>query len=123
MVLNKRCLILVDNDQLAHALYRRELESSYSVLSCATEPEVWTALEHEPISLIILEPANGNNWAWQFLNRLKTTDRTRHIPVIFCSVLDERKKGLELGADVYLVKPVYAHILHQHVQRVLVDSE
>jgi CheY-like chemotaxis protein len=82
-----------------------------------------TAVREEKIDLIILEPANGNEWVWDFLDALKQDDRTQSIPVIFCTVIDERKQGMEKGADAYLLKPVYANVLHQYVQDLLEKQE
>jgi CheY-like chemotaxis protein len=43
---------------------------------------------------------------WQVLAELKAAADTAGIPVIITSVLDERHRGLALGADAYLLKPV-----------------
>ena len=43
---------------------------------------------------------------WQVLAELKAAADTAAIPVIIASVVDERHRGLALGADVYLLKPV-----------------
>ena len=43
---------------------------------------------------------------WQVLAELKAAADTAGIPVIIASVVDERHRGLALGADVYLLKPV-----------------
>ena len=43
---------------------------------------------------------------WQVLAELKAAADTAEIPVIIASVVDERHRGLALGADVYLLKPV-----------------
>jgi len=76
-------------------------------------------LKNQKISLLILEPASGNDWVWDLLKQIKMEEETAKIPVIFCSVLDEKKKGLEQGASAYLIKPVYANVLRQYVQEFL----
>ena len=43
---------------------------------------------------------------WQILAELKADPLTAAIPVIIASVIDDRPRGLTLGADVYLRKPV-----------------
>jgi signal transduction histidine kinase len=43
---------------------------------------------------------------WQVLESLKADPATAAIPVVIVSVLDERPRGLALGAAEYLVKPV-----------------
>ena len=43
---------------------------------------------------------------WDLLGRLKADPATADSPVVVVSMLDERGKGLALGAVEYLVKPV-----------------
>jgi signal transduction histidine kinase/CheY-like chemotaxis protein len=43
---------------------------------------------------------------WSVLQALKSEEETRDIPVIVVSVVDERARGVALGAAAYLVKPV-----------------
>ena len=55
---------------------------------------------------IILDLVLAGAAEWDLLIRLKREERTREIPVVIVSALDEQQKGLALGADAYLVKPV-----------------
>ena len=43
---------------------------------------------------------------WAVLEALKADPETRDIPVIVASIVDERARGVALGAAAYLVKPV-----------------
>jgi CheY-like chemotaxis protein len=43
---------------------------------------------------------------WQVLTRVRDDEATRSVPVIIVSILDEKSRGLTLGAADYLVKPV-----------------
>jgi signal transduction histidine kinase/CheY-like chemotaxis protein len=43
---------------------------------------------------------------WAVLRALKAEQRTREIPVVVVSVVDETSRGVALGASTYLVKPV-----------------
>ncbi len=43
---------------------------------------------------------------WAVLRELKSDPATRDIPVIVVSIVDERSRGVALGAAAYLVKPV-----------------
>jgi DNA-binding response OmpR family regulator len=43
---------------------------------------------------------------WDLLARLKADPETADCPVVVVSMLDERGKGLSLGAADYLIKPV-----------------
>ena len=43
---------------------------------------------------------------WQFLSEVKSAPETRTIPVVVVTTLDDARKGLALGADVYATKPI-----------------
>ena len=43
---------------------------------------------------------------WAVLEALKADPATREIPVIVVSIVDERARGVALGAAAYLVKPI-----------------
>ena len=43
---------------------------------------------------------------WAVLEALKADPDTRDIPVIVASIVDERARGVALGAAAYLVKPI-----------------
>jgi CheY-like chemotaxis protein len=43
---------------------------------------------------------------WDVLRALKADPATATVPVVVVSIVDERPKGMALGAAGYLVKPV-----------------
>jgi CheY-like chemotaxis protein len=43
---------------------------------------------------------------WAVLDALRSDETTRDVPVIIVSILDEKSRGLALGAASYLTKPV-----------------
>ena len=43
---------------------------------------------------------------WELLRNLKASDSTSAIPVVMCTILNERPLAASLGADGYLTKPV-----------------
>ncbi len=43
---------------------------------------------------------------WQVLAELKADPATAAIPVVIASAVDDRSRGLALGADAYLRKPI-----------------
>ena len=55
---------------------------------------------------------------WEFLARAKADPEIANVPVIIVSMVDERGKGLALGAADYLVKPVGRDELLEALARV-----
>ena len=54
---------------------------------------------------------------WELLLQLKNDPRTKRIPVIVVSVVDQPGMGMTLGADEYLIKPVEQETLLAAVER------
>jgi CheY-like chemotaxis protein len=42
---------------------------------------------------------------WDIIKQLKEIDELKSIPIFISSALDEKEKGLALGANEYLIKP------------------
>jgi DNA-binding response OmpR family regulator len=111
-------IIIIEGDPLTAELYQRELRRYFNVVTCT---EVTAALdyiqEHEP-SAVVLEPAGLGKKGWDFLATLKSLPALQSVPVILCSTLDERRKGLEMGAISFLLKPVLPSTLLQVLRQV-----
>jgi CheY-like chemotaxis protein len=63
------------------------------------------ARQQEPLAIVLDIKLPGLD-GWEVLRSLKSDPTTRHIPVIIVSIVDERARGLALGAVDHLVKPV-----------------
>ena len=63
------------------------------------------AIQVKP-DIILLDILLPDLSGWEVLRRLKEDKRTRHIPVVVISVLDEGSSPRAAGAFAYLVKPI-----------------
>lgn len=108
-------VLLLETDRPTAELYRRTLSSDCDVLVGLTQAEALAAVEEAELAAAVVEPAGLGAEGWSMVVALAR----RRIPIIVCSTLDERKKGLELGATLYLVKPVLAGTLLQALRDVL----
>src|SRR5690242_14459419 len=114
-----REILIVESDQPTAELYRRELSREYRVFTCTDERAALDLLRTRTISAVVLEPALNGGQGWLLFAAIKETCGVRAIPIIICSTLDERRRGVDLGAAVYLVKPALPTTLRDTLRRVI----
>jgi DNA-binding response OmpR family regulator len=116
----EQAILLVEHDEPTRELYLRELSRDFCVYAYAgcDAATVLELLRMHDIRALVLEPGLAGEGGWALLAELKRAADTRAMPVILCSSLDERKRGLELGASAYLVKPVLPATLLEAVRQI-----
>jgi signal transduction histidine kinase/DNA-binding response OmpR family regulator len=99
-------LVIEDADEDL-LLYERSLANSrFQVIPARSIDAAVTILATLRPAAIVLDLRLQGEDAWEFLTRVKRENRTAGIPLIVASTIDDRPKGLALGADVYGVKPL-----------------
>jgi len=111
-------ILIIENDPPTLELYRRELGRDFRVLACFSKSETLDAIDSQSPKAIILEPAALNEEGWDLLNAIVTLP-DRSLPVILCTILDERKRGLQEGAAACLIKPVLPAALLETLHKVI----
>jgi signal transduction histidine kinase/CheY-like chemotaxis protein len=103
----KGTVVVIDDDRRSIDLLTVYLEAAGLRVVSASDGrrgvELIRALKPAIVVLDILLPGLDG---WQVLESLKADPATAAIPVVVVSILDERGRGLALGAAEYLVKPV-----------------
>lgn len=99
--------ILVIEDELKTAAYLKKglEESGYAVDVANDGPQGLILAQEEEYDVIVLDVMLPGMDGWTIV---KTLRGTRTTPVLFLTArddIDDRVRGLELGADDYLVKP------------------
>jgi signal transduction histidine kinase/DNA-binding response OmpR family regulator len=104
---NRRTVMVVENEPEVIKLYRRYLEpKGYTIVELADGARaVPMAREVRPYA-ILLDVNMPSPDGWQVLAQLKSDPITRPIPVILCTITEDRGRGLSLGAADYLIKPI-----------------
>lgn len=72
--------------------------------------------------LILLDVMMPNMNGWDTLKAIRTNEKTKHIPVIMITAINEEQKmvsGLKIGADDYIVKPFVLPNLLARIEAVL----
>ena len=114
------CVLVVDDDNDARELTLRamRLRGCRVIEAISGKTGLELAIEKTP-DLIILDLVMPDTDGWTVLDALKQNPRTRHIPVIVQSMLDERDEGLKRGATAFLSKPVNRHNLAAAMDKLL----
>lgn len=99
-------ILVVEDEQKAGDYLRKGLtESGFVVDWAQTGPDGLHMAQSESYDLIVLDVMLPKMNGWQIVQELRKTQET---PVLFLTARDDvedRIRGLELGADDYLVKP------------------
>ena len=117
-----RILIAEDDSILADGLVRSLRQSAYAVDHVKNGVEADTALSVQTFDLLILDLGLPRMSGLEVLRRLRA--RNSNLPVLILTAadsVDERVKGLDLGADDYMAKPFALNELEARV-RALTNS-
>jgi two-component system copper resistance phosphate regulon response regulator CusR len=100
-----RVLVIEDNPRTSEYLVKGLTESAFVVDAAMTGPDGLHLAQTGDYDLIILDVMLPGIDGWKVLSELR---RQSQVPVLFLTARDhveDRVKGLDLGADDYLVKP------------------
>jgi adenylate cyclase len=105
---DSRILVADDNASNRDVLARRLTREGHQVVTAENGAQALALCESETFDLILLDLIMPEIGGFEVLQRLKASERNRHIPVIVISALDELDsviRCIEAGAEDYLPKP------------------
>ncbi len=100
-----RLLIVEDEEDLRHGLEQALREEGYAVDASGDGPDALYKAETWDYDAIVLDIMLPGLDGWEILRRLR---EKKKVPVLLLTARDavrDRVRGLDLGADDYLVKP------------------
>ena len=108
-----KILIAEDEPKIGIYLQQGLVEAGFNVARVMTGIDALQLAVTESFDLLILDVMMPGLDGWEVLRRIRATGRDT--PVLFLTArdgIDDRVKGLELGADDYLIKPfAFAELL------------
>lgn len=106
---NHRRLLLIDDDPNLILLVKDYLEfRGYEVITAENGREALEVLEQDVPDMIICDVMMPEMDGYSLVSAIRSDPKTSWIPVLFLSAKgqsQDRVKGLNIGADVYMVKP------------------
>lgn len=118
-----RILVVEDERKTADYLHQGLTESGYVVDRAATGVDGLYLIEQQNYELVILDVNLPEKDGWQVLEDMRKDSSTRVMMLSARGRLADKVKGLDLGADDYLVKPFEFPELLARVRTLLRRSE
>ena len=115
-------ILVVDDEQDICEILQYNLETEGYEVETANSAEEALELPLNGYSLILLDVMMGEMSGFQMARRLKDNPETAGIPIIFITALDGEDntvKGLNIGADDYIAKPLSMREVKARVKSVL----
>ncbi len=116
-------MLVVDDEPQARSMMRLILvRAGFDVLEAKDGYEALDEVQRQLPDLMILDIMMPGIDGFTVCERLRAEERTTNLPIIVLSAktdADSMKRGMEVGATMYLTKPVSPDDLTRHVQDVI----
>jgi two-component system chemotaxis sensor kinase CheA len=115
----KICILLVEDSALVRAMEKRILEDAgYEVVAAVDGVDALNALGRRSFAAVVSDINMPNMDGLTLTARIRQESRYKDLPVILVTSLDsddDKRRGLEVGANAYIPKPSFD-------QRVLLET-
>ena len=122
------CVLLTVDDGPANVEYKIDLfqAAGYQLVTTRGGQEALRVLRSRAVDLVVSDVVMPEGGGFELLRLLRAEPATRDLPFIFltASARDDssRERGLALGADDYLIRPLPAEQLLAHIRRCLLQG-
>jgi signal transduction histidine kinase len=123
-------VLVVDDSTTVRKMLRRSLESArYEVVEASTGTDALKLLEAEAFDLVTLDIEMEDMGGFEVcagLRSLESRYKRKHTPVIFITgndTIEDRRRGFEVGAADFILKPVKDVDLVTRIERILKTTQ
>jgi len=118
----KKIILAEDEPQIARLIEFKLKKEGYEVVWKENGEEALAAIKTEKPDLILLDVMMPVMNGYEVLRRVKEDENLKNIPVVMLTARAQEKdvvKGIDLGADDYIIKPFHPAELLARVKRIL----
>ncbi|MDD3725969.1 MAG: response regulator [Candidatus Ratteibacteria bacterium] len=120
--MNKKRILVVEDEENERLLYKEELEKEgFTVICCQNGSEALDMVEKERFDLVILDIQMPHTNGIETLGKILT--KKRNIPIIIYTAYPQYKEHfLTWAADAYLIKSADLDVLKDKVRSILTNQ-
>jgi two-component system chemotaxis sensor kinase CheA len=108
---DKKHILVVDDSITTRTLEKNILENSgYNVQVCADGQEAWECIQSESFDAVVSDVDMPRMNGFQLAEQVRHDDHYKNLPFILVTSLESRAdkvRGMEVGADAYIVKGTF----------------
>lgn len=122
----KRTVLLVEDNTELRVYLKNELSYDYTVLEASNGKQALELANRKIPDLIITDVVMPEMDGIEFSSILKSHISTSHIPIIMLTaktMMEDKVKGVDSGADVYLTKPFDMRLLNSYLVRLIENRQ
>jgi two-component system sensor histidine kinase/response regulator len=111
-------LLIVDDEPFNIRLLERVLAQDYQIVGAGSGEEALSLLEQQPFDVVLLDIMMPGVSGLQVLQTLRSQPETADLPVILVSAMsdsDHVARGLQMGANDYVTKPMDIEVARARV--------
>jgi putative two-component system response regulator len=120
--MSEKTILIVDDVPDNISILGGILRDHYKIKPAPSGEVAMKIVTTQPPDLVLLDIMMPGKDGYEVLKEMKSNDATRDIPVVFVSAKSEQvdeDKGMELGAEGYLAKPVDPDLVLTMVKDIL----
>ena len=105
----KRILVVDDDEMVLMALEELLKPEGFDVAAVSSGAEALEKLDKETYDLLMLDVIMPEMDGFELCKQIRTLDRYKETPVVFLTAKsreEDKAKGLEAGANLFLSKPI-----------------
>ncbi|MBM1107770.1 response regulator [Aurantibacter crassamenti] len=122
----KKTLLIVEDNVGLRTYLKGELENDYRIIEAENGKKGIQLANSGIPDLIISDVIMPEMDGFEFCTLIKQDIKTSHIPVLMLTakaMSDDRVRGIDSGADAYLVKPFEMKVLRSYLKRLIATRQ